>query len=126
MPRIAGVDIPENKRVEIGLQYIFGIGKHISKEILTESGIDKAMKASGLSKQDIAKIRDIIDSRFTVEGELRNEIQNNIKRLIEIGCYRGVRHRLNLPVRGQRTRSNARGRKGPRGTAIAKKKKVKG
>lgn len=125
MPRIAGVDIPEKKRIEISLQYIYGVGKQISKLILEEAGIGLNTKASDLSEQDIAKIRDIIDSKYNVEGELRQEVNGNIKRLIEIGCYRGLRHRSNLPVRGQRTRSNARSRKGPKGTAVAKKKKVK-
>lgn len=126
MPRIAGVDIPEKKRIEVSLQYIYGIGKHISRQILNEAEIDLNLKASELSEQDIAKIRDIIDSKYDVEGELRKEVSGNIKRLVEIGCYRGLRHRNNLPVRGQRTRSNARTRKGPKGTAITKKKKVKG
>jgi len=126
MPRIAGVDIPEKKRIEISLQYIYGIGKQISKLILQEADIDLNRKASELSEQDIAKIRDIIDSKYNVEGELRQEVNGNIKRLVEIGCYRGQRHRSNLPARGQRTRSNARSRKGPKGTAVAKKKKVKG
>ncbi len=126
MPRIAGVDIPENKRIEISLQYIYGVGKDISKKILTEAEIDFNTKSSELSEQDIARIRDIIDSKFIVEGDLRREVQTNIKRLVEIGCYRGIRHRSNLPVRGQQTQSNARTRKGRKGTAIAKKKKVKG
>lgn len=126
MPRIAGVDIPENKRIEISLQYIYGVGKDISKKILSEAQIDLNTKSSELSEQDIARIRDIIDSNFIVEGDLRREVQTNIKRLVEIGCYRGIRHRSNLPVRGQQTQSNARTRKGRKGTAIAKKKKVKG
>jgi small subunit ribosomal protein S13 len=126
MPRIAGVDIPENKRIEISLQYIYGVGKDISKKILSEAEIDLNTKSSELSEQDIARIRDIIDSKFMVEGDLRREVQTNIKRLVEIGCYRGIRHRSNLPVRGQQTQSNARTRKGRKGTAIAKKKKVKG
>ena len=126
MPRIAGVDIPDNKRIEISLQYIYGVGKDISKKILTEAGIGLNTKSSELSEQDIAGIRDIIDSNFIGEGDLRREVQNNIKRLVEIGCYRGIRHRSNLPVRGQKTQSNARTRKGRKGTAIAKKKKVKG
>ncbi|NIP37489.1 MAG: 30S ribosomal protein S13 [Candidatus Dadabacteria bacterium] len=126
MPRIAGVDIPENKRIEISLQYIYGVGKDISKKILNEAEIDLATKSSELSEQDIARIRDIIDSKFVVEGDLRREVQTNIKRFVEIGCYRGIRHRSNLPVRGQQTQSNARTRKGRKGTAIAKKKKVKG
>jgi small subunit ribosomal protein S13 len=126
MPRIAGVDIPDNKRIEISLQYIYGVGKDISKKILSEAGIGLNTKSSELSEQDIAGIRDIIDSNFIVEGDLRREVQTNIKRLVEIGCYRGIRHRSNLPVRGQKTQSNARTRKGRKGTAIAKKKKVKG
>jgi len=126
MPRIAGVDIPEKKRIEISLQYIYGVGKDISKKILTEAEIDFKTKSSELSESDIARIRDIIDSKFIVEGDLRREVQSNIKRLVEIGCYRGIRHRSNLPVRGQQTQSNARTRKGRKGTAIAKKKKVKG
>lgn len=126
MPRIAGVDIPDNKRIEISLQYIYGVGKDISKKILSEAGIGLNTKSSELSEQDIARIRDIIDSNFIVEGDLRREVQTNIKRLVEIGCYRGIRHRSNLPVRGQKTQSNARTRKGRKGTAIAKKKKVKG
>ncbi len=126
MPRIAGVDIPENKRIEISLQYIYGVGKDISKKILSEAGIGLNTKSSELSEQDIARIRDIIDSNFIVEGDLRREVQTNIKRLVEIGCYRGIRHRSSLPVRGQQTQSNARTRKGRKGTAIAKKKKVKG
>ncbi|MCH7926699.1 MAG: 30S ribosomal protein S13 [Candidatus Dadabacteria bacterium] len=126
MPRIAGVDIPDNKRIEISLQYIYGVGKDISKKILSEAGIGLNTKSSELSERDIARIRDIIDSNFIVEGDLRREVQNNIKRLVEIGCYRGIRHRSNLPVRGQKTQSNARTRKGRKGTAIAKKKKVKG
>lgn len=126
MPRIAGVDIPEKKRIEISLQYIYGVGKDISKKILTEAEIDFNTKSSELSESDIARIRDIIDSKFIVEGDLRREVQSNIKRLVEIGCYRGIRHRSNLPVRGQQTQSNARTRKGRKGTAIAKKKKVKG
>ncbi|GBD37835.1 30S ribosomal protein S13 [bacterium HR37] len=126
MPRIAGVDIPADKRIEVGLTYIYGIGRSTSRKILAEAGIDMNKRGHELTEQEIAKIREIIEQNYTVEGELRKEIQNNIKRLIEIGCYRGIRHRLHLPVRGQRTRSNARTRKGPRGAAIAKKKKTKG
>jgi small subunit ribosomal protein S13 len=124
MPRIAGVDIPPNKRIEVGLTYIYGIGRFTSRRILTEAGVDLNKRSGDLTEQEIAKIRAIIEREYTVEGELRKEVQNSIKRLIEIGCYRGMRHRLKLPVRGQRTRSNARTRKGPRGTAIAKKKKA--
>ncbi|HWP94042.1 MAG TPA: 30S ribosomal protein S13 [Thermodesulfobacteriota bacterium] len=124
MPRIAGVDIPPNKRIEVGLTYIYGIGRFASRKILNEAEIDLNKRSNDLTEQEIAKIRDIIEREHTVEGELRKEVQGNIKRLIEIGCYRGLRHRLKLPARGQRTRSNARTRKGPRGTAIAKKKKA--
>ncbi|MGH7851478.1 MAG: 30S ribosomal protein S13 [Thermodesulfobacteriota bacterium] len=124
MPRISGVDIPLNKRIEVGLTYIYGIGRVVSKEILKEARVDINIQAKDLTDQEVAAIRETIESKYTVEGELRKEIQTNIKRLIEIGCYRGVRHRLGLPVRGQKTKSNARTRKGPRGTAIAKKKKT--
>jgi small subunit ribosomal protein S13 len=124
MPRIAGVDIPLNKRIEVGLTYIFGIGRHLSKEILKEARIDVNTHAKDLTDHEVAVIREMLENKYTVEGELRKEVQSNIKRLIEIGCYRGVRHRMGLPVRGQKTKSNARTRKGPRGTAIAKKKKV--
>ncbi|MBI2487414.1 MAG: 30S ribosomal protein S13 [Deltaproteobacteria bacterium] len=124
MPRIAGVDIPPNKRIEVGLTYIYGIGRVTSVKILREAKIDLNKRSNDLSEQEVAKIRDIIESEYMVEGDLRKENQNNIKRLIEIGCYRGMRHRLQLPVRGQRTRSNSRTRKGRRGTAIAKKKKA--
>ena len=124
MPRIAGVDIPPSKRIEVGLTYIYGIGRFASRKILNEAEIDLNKRSNDLTEQEVAKIRDIIEREHTVEGELRKEVQGNIKRLIEIGCYRGFRHRLKLPARGQRTRSNARTRKGPRGTAIAKKKKA--
>lgn len=124
MPRIAGVDIPINKRIEIGLTYIYGIGRSISVDILNEAKIDVNTKSQELTDQEVAAIRDIIESKHMVEGELRNEVQSNIRRLIEIGCYRGMRHRIGLPSRGQNTKSNARTRKGPRGTAIAKKKKA--
>jgi small subunit ribosomal protein S13 len=124
MPRISGVDIPLNKRIEVGLTYIYGIGRVVSREILKEARVDVNIQAKDLTDQEVAAIRETIESKYTVEGELRKEIQTNIKRLIEIGCYRGVRHRLGLPVRGQKTKSNARTRKGPRGTAIAKKKKT--
>lgn len=124
MPRIAGIDIPLNKRIVIGLTYIYGIGKHCSNEILNKAEIDVNKRSKDLDDQEVSKLREIIESDYTVEGDLRKEIQNNIKRLVEIGSYRGVRHRSRLPVRGQITKSNARTRKGPRGTAIAKKKKV--
>ncbi|MFQ5787859.1 MAG: 30S ribosomal protein S13 [Thermodesulfobacteriota bacterium] len=124
MPRIAGVDIPANKRLEIGLTYIYGIGKNMSKKILEEAELDPNIKSQDLTEQEVAKIREIIEKQYIVEGDLRREVQNNIKRLIEIGCFRGIRHRQGLPLRGQKTRSNARTRKGPRGTAIAKRKKT--
>lgn len=124
MPRIAGIDIPLNKRVEVGLTYIYGIGKVTAADILEESGIDRGKKSKDLDDQEVAKLRSIIEGKYTVEGDLRKEVQTNIRRLVEIGCYRGMRHRQGLPVRGQKTKSNARTRKGPRGTAIAKKKKV--
>ncbi len=126
MPRIAGVDIPPNKRVEVGLTYIYGIGRLTSRKILASADVDLNRRSKDLSEQEVAKIRDIIERDYTVEGELRQEVQTNIKRLLEISCYKGMRHKLSLPVRGQRTRSNARTRKGPKGTAITKKKKLKG
>lgn len=124
MPRIAGVDIPGDKRSEVSLTYIFGIGRATSKEILREADVDLDKNADDLTDQEVARIRDIIENSYTVEGELRQDVQSDIRRLIEIGCYRGIRHRQGLPVRGQKTKSNARTRKGPRGTAIAKKKKA--
>ena len=124
MPRIAGVDIPLEKRIEIGLTYIYGVGKVISNQILSEANIDINTKSKDLGDQDIAAIRDILENKYSVEGELRQEVKSNIRRLVEIGCYRGIRHRIGLPSRGQKTKSNARTRKGPRGTAIAKKKKA--
>ncbi|MGQ0794475.1 MAG: 30S ribosomal protein S13 [Deltaproteobacteria bacterium] len=125
MPRISGVDIPLNKRIEIGLTYIYGVGRFSSQRILSEADIDLNKRANELTEGEVAKIREIIEEKYLVEGDLRKEVQTNIKRLVEIGCYRGVRHRLGLPVRGQRTRSNARTRKGPKGSAVTKKKKTK-
>ena len=124
MPRIAGVDIPLNKRIVVGLTYIYGIGNTLSAEILKEANIDGNKKSDDLTDQEVASIRELLEQKYIVEGELRKEVQSNIRRLIEIGCYRGIRHRTGLPSRGQKTKSNARTRKGPRGTAIAKKKKV--
>ncbi|MGI9535236.1 MAG: 30S ribosomal protein S13 [Thermodesulfobacteriota bacterium] len=124
MPRIAGIDIPLNKRIEVGLTYIYGIGKKTSNDILKQANIDIDKRSKDLDDNEVAKLREIIESQYSVEGDLRKEIQGNIRRLVEIGCYRGLRHRQGLPVRGQITKSNARTRKGPRGTAIAKKKKV--
>lgn len=122
MARIAGVTLPPNKRIEIGLTYIFGIGRSKANKILKEAKIDKNKKVKELSEEEINRIRQIIETREKVEGDLRKEITANIKRLIDIGCYRGLRHKRNLPVRGQRTRTNARTRKGPRGALIKKMK----
>ena len=124
MPRIAGVDIPENKRVLISLTYIYGIGKRISQDILKKANIDSSVKTSQLTDDDVSRIRQLIESEYLVEGELRVEVQNNIKRLQEIVSYRGVRHRKKLPCRGQRTKSNARTRRGKKGLAISKKKQA--
>ena len=122
MPRIAGVNIPTNKRVEIGLTYIFGIGRSRAKDICAKANIGESMRVSQLTDDDVLKIREIIDSTYQVEGDLRRVVGMNIKRLMDLGCYRGLRHRKGLPVRGQRTHSNARTRKGP-AKAIAGKKK---
>ncbi len=121
MARIAGVDLPNNKRVEIGLTYIYGIGLPTSKKIIEKTGIDPDTRVKDLSEGDVAKLREYIEHNLRVEGDLRSEVSLNIKRLIEIGCYRGVRHRKGLPVRGQSSKTNARTRKGPRRT-VAKKK----
>ena len=121
MARISGVDLPNNKRVEIGLTYIYGIGLTTSKKILAETGIDPDVRVKDLSEADSSKPREYIEHNLHVEGDLRSEVSLNIKRLMEIGCYRGVRHRKGLPVRGQSTKQNARTRKGPRRT-VAKKK----
>lgn len=122
MPRIAGVDLPRNKRVVNGLTYIFGIGDAKSRAILSEAKVDFNTRTDNLTEDEIAKIRNIIESREKVEGELRREVQMSIKRLMDLGCYRGIRHRKSLPVRGQRTRTNSRTRKGPRRQPIAGKK----
>jgi small subunit ribosomal protein S13 len=122
MARIAGVDIPREKRVEIGLTYIFGIGRTSANKILAETGINPDTRVKDLSEDDVAKIRELIDSDYTVEGDLRRNVAMDIKRMVEIGCYRGIRHRKGLPVRGQRTRTNARTRKGPAKTIANKKK----
>jgi small subunit ribosomal protein S13 len=122
MARIAGVDLPREKRVEIGLTYIFGIGRTRSNEILAKTGINPDVRVKDLAEEDVAKLRDYIDANYTVEGDLRREVALNIKRLVEIQCYRGVRHRKGLPVRGQRTKTNARTRKGPVKTIANKKK----
>ena len=122
MARIAGVDIPNNKRVDIALTYIYGIGRKSATDILTKTGIDPAIRAKDLTEDDIAKLRDEIENFYTVEGDLRREVAMNIKNMVEINCYRGVRHRKGLPVRGQRTKTNARPRKGPAKTIANKKK----
>ena len=121
MTRIAGVDLPNRKRVEIGLTYIYGIGRSRAKKILDTVGIDPDMKTQDLSDGEVNQIRKAIDDSFKVEGELRTEISMNIKRLMDLGCYRGLRHRRGLPCRGQRTSTNARTRKGPRRSAVKKK-----
>ncbi|MBR4078631.1 MAG: 30S ribosomal protein S13 [Christensenellaceae bacterium] len=122
MARIAGVDLPNGKRVEIGLTYIYGIGVSSSRKILEATGVDPDIRVKDLSEDDLGKLRDYIDQNFEVEGDLRREVSLNIKRLVEIGCYRGVRHRKGLPVRGQSTKQNARTRKGPKRTVAGKKK----
>ncbi len=122
MARIAGVDLPRDKRIEIGLTYIFGIGRPTSNAILKTAGINPDKRVNELTEEEVQKLRDAIDGSYKVEGDLRREIALNIKRLIEIGSYRGVRHRKGLPVRGQRSKTNARTRKGPRRTVAGKKK----
>ncbi len=122
MARIAGVDLPKNKRVEIGLTYIYGIGRKSAGIILANTGVNPDTRVKDLSEDEVAKLRDYIDHNFIVEGDLRRNVALNIKRLVEIGCYRGVRHRKGLPVRGQRTKTNARTRKGPVKTIANKKK----
>ena len=121
MERIAGVDLPRDKRVEIALTYIFGIGIKTSQDILAATGINPDTRARDLTEDEVAKLREYIDKNHLVEGDLRREISLNIKRLVEIGCYRGRRHRLGLPVRGQNTKNNARTRKGPKKTVMGKK-----
>ena len=123
MARIAGVDLPNNKRVEYALTYIYGIGVSKSNEILAATGINPDTRAKDLNDEEVAKLREYIDKNLTVEGDLRRDVALNIKRLVEIGCYRGVRHRKGLPVRGQRTKTNARTRKGPKKTVGRKSKK---
>ena len=124
MARIAGVDLPREKRIEIGLTYIFGIGRNTATEILEKAGVDPDIRVRDLSEEDAGKIRKIIESDYSVEGDLRRDTSLNIKRLMEIGCYRGIRHRRGLPVRGQNTKTNARTRKGAKKTVGRKKKSV--
>ena len=123
MPRIAGVDIPRNKRIDISLTYIYGIGRKTAKDILEKADIEPSLKADNLSAEQVQKIRNLIDEEYRVEGALRADIQRNIKRLMEVRCYRGTRHMRGLPARGQRTHSNARTRKGPRRKTSSTKKK---
>ncbi|WP_352425052.1 30S ribosomal protein S13 [Aminomonas paucivorans] len=125
MARIAGVDLPREKRVEIALTYIFGIGLTSSKKILAATGVNPDTRTKDLTDEEAQRIRNEIENQYKVEGDLRREVAMNIKRLMDIGCYRGLRHRLGLPVRGQRTRTNARTRKGPKRTVAGKKKAVK-
>ena len=122
MARLAGVDLPKNKRIEIALTYIYGIGRSSSSQILNKAGVDLNTNTDALTEDQVSAIRQIIDDHYKVEGELRTEISMNIKRLMELGCYRGLRHRRSLPVRGQRTSTNARTRKGPRRTVAGKRK----
>ncbi len=123
MARIAGVDLPREKRVEIGLTYIFGIGRPTADKILADTGVNPDTRVKDLTDSEVVKLREYIDRNVRVEGELRREVTMNIKRLVEIGCYRGIRHRRGMPLRGQRTRSNARTRKGPRRTIGIRRKK---
>ena len=122
MARLVGVDLPRDKRIEVGLTYIYGIGLTTSKKILAETGVNPDVRVKDLSEEDLGKLRDYIQDNLTVEGDLHREVSQNVKRLMEIGCYRGLRHRKGLPVRGQRTHTNARTRKGPRKQIGGKKK----
>lgn len=123
MARIAGIDLPKNKRIEIALTYIYGIGRSTSQRILDEANINQDTKSDDLTEDQIAAIRQVIDTNHKVEGDLRTEVSMNIKRLMDLGCYRGLRHRRGLPVRGQRTHTNSRTRKGPRRSVMGKRKK---
>lgn len=122
MARISGVDLPRDKRIEIGITYIFGIGKTTAKKILADTGVNPNTRVRGLTEEEVSKLREYIDKNVKVEGDLRREVTQNIKRLIEINCFRGIRHRRGLPCRGQRTKTNARTRKGPKRTVGRKKK----
>ncbi len=122
MARLVGVDLPRNKRIEIALTYIYGIGQTTAKKIIADTGVDPDVRVNDLSEEDLAKLRDYIQQNLKVEGDLHREVSQNVKRLMEIGCYRGLRHRRGLPVRGQRTHTNARTRKGPRKQIGGKKK----
>jgi small subunit ribosomal protein S13 len=122
LARIAGIDIPRNKRLEVALTYIYGIGRTTSQKILGKAGVDSNSRTDSLTEAEIGQIRDVIDREFKVEGDLRRDVTASIKRLMDLGCYRGLRHRRGLPVRGQKTKTNARTRKGPRKTVAGKKK----
>ena len=122
MARIAGIDLPRNKRIEVALTYVYGIGRSTSQEILSKAGVAMNTRSDNLTEDEVAKIRKVIDSDYKVEGDLRREVTMNVKRLMDLGCYRGLRHRRGLPVRGQKTKTNARTRKGPRKTVAGKKK----
>jgi len=124
MARLAGVDLPRNKRIEVALTYVYGIGRTRAKIILEKSGVDKDKRTDALDENEVRKIRDVIEAEFKVEGDLRREVSMNIKRLMDLGCYRGLRHRKGLPVRGQRTHTNSRTRKGPRKGGMIKKKEA--
>jgi small subunit ribosomal protein S13 len=123
VPRISGIDLPRQKRIEIALTYIYGIGRPSAHDILTKAGVDFGIKADNLTDDEVARIRKVIDTEFKVEGDLRRDLTMSIKRLMDLGCYRGLRHRRGLPARGQRTHTNARTRKGPRRSVVGKKKK---
>jgi small subunit ribosomal protein S13 len=122
MARIAGIDVPRDKRIDVSLRYIYGVGPSLANQICQQARVDGATKASNLTDDEVTRIREVIDRSCNVEGDLRREIRQNIQRLIEINCYRGTRHRRGLPVRGQRTRTNARGRKGPRKTVAGRRR----
>lgn len=122
MARIAGIDLPRNKRIEVALTYIYGLGRSSSQKILSKAGVDHNTRTDNLTEVEVARIRETIDREFKVEGDLRRDVTTNIKRLMDLGCYRGLRHRRGLPARGQRTKTNARTRKGPRKTVAGKKK----
>lgn len=122
MARIAGIDLPRNKRIEVALTYIYGIGRSVAQDVLAKAEVDPNTRTDDLAEAEVAKIRELIDREIKVEGDLRREITMNIKRLMDLGCYRGLRHRRGLPVRGQKTKTNARTRKGPRKTVAGKKK----
>lgn len=123
MARIAGIDLPRDKRIEIALTYIYGIGRSLSRKILAQTGVDPGRKVRELTEEETTRLRDVLEKQYVVEGELRRQVAGNIRRLMEIGCYRGIRHRKGLPVRGQRTNTNARTRKGPRPSVGARRRR---